>query len=549
MMNNMRDRKRKDTGETSSIAGEYDLPPRMRSKVLYGRIKLLSVVTIVFIVSYFYLSYFRNHFYALLADEGYIFYEAKRILAGQIIYKDFFQLLPPGDFYLLALIFKVFGTSYAVGMETAVIMQSMVNTLLFYLGYKAIKSWHAILLPLFFPIPGFLNFMQYSHYWSSMLFLFIALSFYLGYLEQNRKIYLYATGFFIGITGLFLQTTGVYATLLLLLVFVLEDKNKAGFAKKLILFVFSISLPLIITFGYITWKGALFDFIKEQYLAISIYAEAGTFNPIQLYFSRLGYAMFPYGLLFISFSSIAVIAGIILILFRNRISNSTKIIFAGDIVQTLTSSSRMDSDHILMNCAMALVILLLFVKWMVGNADRLSRVLHRLLKYAFDVATVAGVAWCLLIMYTNIVNRYEQAYSIDMNGTRLWTYNKQQVWEINEFFPKVESILQGKKNVFVYPYCPLVYFIYKFNNPTFTDFFLTTWGVPDYGEYSFNRAIQDLIRHKTQYIVYCDWPHNYLNHILALENKQYHVNILDKFISDNYTSILNVNDLVLYKKR
>lgn len=549
MVNSLRNQDRTEKIEARPTGGEHASIPRMRSTALYRKVKLLSVCIIVFMASYFYLSYFRNHFYALLADEGYIFYEAKRILAGQVIYKDFFQLLPPGDFYLLALIFKVFGMSYTVGMETAVVMQSTVNALLFYLGYKAIKSWHAILLPLFFPIPGFLNFMQYSHYWSSMLFLFIALSLFLGYLEGNREIYLYATGFFVGITGLFLQTTGVYATLLLLLVFVLEDKNKSGFAKKLLLFVFSISLPLIITFGYITWKGALFDFIKEQYFVIRIYAEAGTFNPIQLYFSRLGYAMFPYGLLFISFSSIAVIAGIILIIFRNRISHSTKIIFAGDIIQTLTSSSRMDVDHILMNSAMSLVIILLFVKWIVGHADRLSGIFHKVLQYAFKIAVLAGIVWCLLMMYTNIVNRYEHSYTIDMDGIRLWTYNKTQVWEINEFFPKVESILQGQKNVFVYPYCPLVYFLYRFNNPTFTDFFLTTWGVPDYGEYSFNRALQELIRNKTQYIIYCDWPHNYLNHILALENKQYHVNILDKFISNNFTSILNVNDLILYKKR
>ena len=551
-MNNMRDRKRKDTGETSSIAGEYDLPPRMRSKVLYGRIKLLSVVTIVFIVSYFYLSYFRNHFYALLADEGYIFYEAKRILAGQIIYKDFFQLLPPGDFYLLALIFKVFGTSYAVGMETAVIMQSMVNTLLFYLGYKAIKSWHAILLPLFFPIPGFLNFMQYSHYWSSMLFLFMSLAFFMIYLDQHKNIYLYLTGIFIGITWLFLPTTGTYAALLFSVVFILEKRKEKEFNKQIVSFLISMSIPLIITFGYLALQGAFFDFIKEYFFGISVYSKGCTINPISLYFSGRGYPLYPYSLLFISFIGMAVVSGIALIFFRKRLSNPVKVVLMGDIIQVLSSSSRMDFDHILINSALSLVIILLLVKWTIERTGRISEALHRLLRYLFSGVALAGAVLCVLIMYSNIINRYEHAYTMDINGTHLWTYNKQQTWEINQFFPKAEHILKGNKNVFVYPYCPLVYVFYHFNNPTFMDFMFANpllSAMPNYGPYSYNRVVQELIKANTQYIIYCNFPQDYINFELGLDHIHEQKNVVDEFIGSEFIPVLKVNQLILYKKR
>ena len=224
-------------------------------------IRLLLACVVVFAISYFYLSYYRNAFYDLTADEGYIIYGAKRVMDGQILYKDFFQFYLPGDFYLLALVFKLFGYGFIMARETAVIIDSLINTLLFYLGYKAIKSWYAILSPLFFLILGFPNWMQYSHYWSSMLFLFISLAFFLIYLEHNKTAYLYLTGFFIGITGLFLQTTAAYALLLLLLVLFLEKKKEQGFRKKVSLFLISIGAPLIIAFSYIASQGAFIDFI------------------------------------------------------------------------------------------------------------------------------------------------------------------------------------------------------------------------------------------------------------------------------------------------
>src|SRR5215475_3726882 len=48
-------------------------------------------------------------------DEGVFLYEAKRILDGQVMYRDFFDLVGPASNYALALIYLLFGVS----META----------------------------------------------------------------------------------------------------------------------------------------------------------------------------------------------------------------------------------------------------------------------------------------------------------------------------------------------------------------------------------------------------------------------------------------------
>ncbi len=72
----------------------------------------MSVVLILFALAYY--IFFVNRG-IVLYDEGYYAHIAERILGGEIPYKDFFLQFPPGYFYLLALIYKIFGTSIISG--------------------------------------------------------------------------------------------------------------------------------------------------------------------------------------------------------------------------------------------------------------------------------------------------------------------------------------------------------------------------------------------------------------------------------------------------
>src|SRR5262245_53300551 len=47
------------------------------------------------------------------ADEAIHLYESKRILNGEVLYRDVFEMITPGFMYLMALLFALFGTDYA----------------------------------------------------------------------------------------------------------------------------------------------------------------------------------------------------------------------------------------------------------------------------------------------------------------------------------------------------------------------------------------------------------------------------------------------------
>jgi hypothetical protein len=169
--------------------------------------------------------------------------------------------------------------------------------------------------------------------------------------------------------------------------------------------------------------------------------------------------------------------------------------------------------------------------------------------YLFGSIAVISVVWGVISVRSNINRIDTQAYHVSINGTPLWTFSEKQAYEINEFFPKVKETVEGDKNIFVYPYCSLLYVFLKLNNPVFTDVLPVIINWPDYGEYSFYRAIQELVKKKTTYIIYCNWPEHYTQMLLTLNKRQYQENIFDTFIKDHYIPLLRLDELILYKRR
>lgn len=74
---------------------------------------------LVFLLSAGYLWLFRRST-AMEPDEGIILQGAQRILHGQVLYRDFFTFLTPGSYYLHALLFKIFGSSFLVARTALV---------------------------------------------------------------------------------------------------------------------------------------------------------------------------------------------------------------------------------------------------------------------------------------------------------------------------------------------------------------------------------------------------------------------------------------------
>ena len=84
------------------------------------------------------------------ADESHFLYGARRVLEGQVIYRDFFEILTPLGYYLFAAAFRVAGTTLLAARTTIALLESLGCAALFVLARRLSGTLEASLLALVF---------------------------------------------------------------------------------------------------------------------------------------------------------------------------------------------------------------------------------------------------------------------------------------------------------------------------------------------------------------------------------------------------------------
>jgi hypothetical protein len=104
------------------------------------------------------------------ADESFILYGAKRVLEGQALYRDFFEFLTPGSFYLYALAYAIGGVS----ITSAKVMTAVVNAIsaasTFALTLRVASVWEAVLAGLLVPTLCVPTWNMAGHHWIATAF-------------------------------------------------------------------------------------------------------------------------------------------------------------------------------------------------------------------------------------------------------------------------------------------------------------------------------------------------------------------------------------------
>ena len=85
--------------------------------------------TAIFVVSVACLALLPHNLNA--ADESAYLYEAKRVLEGQVPYRDFFEIAMPGWLYLMAFLFRLFGTNLETARVAAAVLHGITAVLVY----------------------------------------------------------------------------------------------------------------------------------------------------------------------------------------------------------------------------------------------------------------------------------------------------------------------------------------------------------------------------------------------------------------------------------
>jgi hypothetical protein len=221
--------------------------------------------------------------FAGLDDQALFFARAARILNGQILYRDFFELVTPGTDLLYAAAFRVFGI-HAWVMQAWIIAAGLALATVVTVIASRILRGPLVLLPgLLFLVFDFNSGLDLTHHWFSALFILCSIGVLTGGIENWR---LASASFFCGIATLFTQSEGVlaFAALAIYWLWLKRFEAKEGDIGHQVAALLSPFLLVVsAVMGYYIYRAGLhaifFDLVifPVRYLSLSVANQPRTY--------------------------------------------------------------------------------------------------------------------------------------------------------------------------------------------------------------------------------------------------------------------------------
>ena len=212
------------------------------SKNKYFIIAYWAIFTLAII--YFHSSHFFN------GDEGVVLEGAWNLVNGKHLYTDFYEIVTPGSFFLVAWIWKIVGVSYWSARLAGMICLFLAGIGLFMSSRLLIKHWPSYLGPLLILISS-INWPLINHNIYFLPFAVWSMYFFIKSLVHGSKLQRYAlSGLLIGLGTLFLQHKGaliIAAGITTLLILNFRNSSKI-IDKKIFTYCLYAFLPISLLF-------------------------------------------------------------------------------------------------------------------------------------------------------------------------------------------------------------------------------------------------------------------------------------------------------------
>lgn len=129
------------------------------------KIVLTKNLSLLFVISFLYM-FVGVHYGLSNHDEGAFAYGGARVFTGDVPYRDFWTFYPPGEFYLLACLFKIFGKSLMLIRLLSITLQSLIVVCVYFIAYRLTCKSKIAFIPAILSIlyiPGPFAYGYYSH--------------------------------------------------------------------------------------------------------------------------------------------------------------------------------------------------------------------------------------------------------------------------------------------------------------------------------------------------------------------------------------------------
>ncbi len=221
------------------------------------------------------------------SDQNLFLLRALRILHGQVLYRDFFELVTPGTDLLYAALFRIFGVhawviaawSVAVGLALCCVITRIASRIL---------RGALILLPaLLFLVFDFDNAADLTHHWYSALVVMAAVSI---LMDGTSILRISAAGALCGVATLFTQTEGAIAFVALAVYLLWLKKfapRESGIVAQLAALMVPFALIVSCALGYFAYKAGARTLYFDLVVFPVKYLSSGDVNTPRTYLRQL----------------------------------------------------------------------------------------------------------------------------------------------------------------------------------------------------------------------------------------------------------------------
>src|SRR5439155_2604490 len=199
-------------------------------------------------------------------------------LRGEVLYRDFFSFFTPGSYYFLAVLFKIFGSSFITARSALILFGGLFSVVTYLLARRVCRRSSALLTAAIVSLTCLPYRFMVLHNWDSTLFACIAVYSCVRLIECRTVVWAFAGGTFISLTFLFEQSKGGGLALGLAVGFLtlsFLDQSRPVFTKtSLIALAAGTAWPMLVTLAWFHANDSLQPMLSAWLWPLQHYSTA-----------------------------------------------------------------------------------------------------------------------------------------------------------------------------------------------------------------------------------------------------------------------------------
>lgn len=524
----------------------------------------------------------KSRFGINVYDEGLALLGAQNVIAGQVPYRDFWTVYPPGSFYLDAALFKVFGSSILVELLAGCAIAFFTVASAFFVTKRVTGQKYAILslillvgLMLLVGVAG----LVYSILdWAAMLISLVACIYLFRLRAYDRTRDAFILGLITALSMLFRIDTGFYLFVALSVILILCNYSAAKSVsrpkerlRKVAavwgIYVSGITIVAVPTLVLVLRVASLQDLIYQLVVfPRTIYVAYRSLPPPSIFSGPILLRIFFYFPLVV-YAATALLLSVQVVRHKTQLHQQSKPLFLlllGALF-FIYGGVRVDLSHLIPTVTLAIILF----SWLVYCfAERLRQVLRRnTISAASSVINVASILAVLLVSLfllsssaSAVLNSGSQGSSgggtalvaLDLNRARDVYIKADEARNLTDAIAYIQVHVPRNETIFVgnqqheQIFSNNVIFYFLAERASATKYYDLHPGVATTAVIQ-NQIINDINRHDTKYVVL--WSGKGWN-ATEPNRSQYPSGVkdLDNFIATNFVPVEHYGDYTIYAR-